>query len=146
MALCLVLAACGPPPLSGPQPLGASSRAFVGDAEVEVRYRFEPELDRELVFYVDVAAKKGAAGELEVTVDPGDLAVVAGETRWRGEVAGGRTATHGLTLRAAGKTGTVSVVTKHVERGIELASDQITFVVTDEGVRECQPEIEGCRR
>jgi hypothetical protein len=142
--LCLLLAACGPPAPTGPQPLGASSRAIVGDGEVELRYRYEPQLDREMVLYIDIAAKKGSVGGVEVTVDPKDFAVVSGETRWRGEVSGAQTATHKLTLRAPGKTASLAIVTRHPERDLELASDELEFVVTDDGIRECQPAFEGC--
>ena len=140
------LVSCGPPPVVGPRQTGASSRAFVGDAEVVVRYRYEPRPGKLLELYVDLTAKGADAGELEATVTANGLDLTRGEPRWRGTLAAGQSQTHTMTWAAGAEVApTVTITTRHLGRGVELSSDTLRFVVTEDEVRECRSDDEACR-
>ena len=142
----VLLCACSPAKPMGPQPAGVTSRAFVGDAEVEVRYRYEPKVGKEIVFYVDTIGRTGAAGPVRLAIELDGFTVVSGEPSWEVNVAAAKTATHELTLRAVQKNATVTVVTQHVERAVKLAADSMRFWLDDENnVVECQAEHEACQ-
>jgi hypothetical protein len=142
----LTAAACGPPPATGPRQTGASSRAFVGDAEVEVRYRYEPRPGKLVELYVDLSAKGADGGQVEATVTPHGFDVTRGEASWHGALPAGQTQTHTLTLSAGTEPApTVTITTRQLERNVELSSDTLRFVVTDDEVRECRVDDEACR-
>lgn len=146
LVLPFTLLGCGPPPAAGPRQTGASSRAFVGDAEVQIRYRYEPRPGKLLELYVDLTAKGADGGTVEATVIPSGLALVRGELGWRGALSAGQTVTHSLTLEAGSEPApTVTIVTRHVDRDVELSRDTLRFVVTEDEVRECRAEDDACR-
>lgn len=142
----VLLCSCSAAKPTGPQPAGVTSRAFVGDAEIEVRYRYEPKVGKEIVFYVDTIGRTGSAGAVRLALELDGFTVVSGKPSWEVNVAATKTATHELTLRAVQKNATVTVVTEHVERGARLATDSMRFWLDEEGtVIECQAEHEACQ-
>jgi hypothetical protein len=146
LALAIVACSCSPAQPTGPQSAGVSSRAFVGDAELEVRYRYEPQIGKEVVLFVDAAARGGSAGAVRLSLRLNGFTVVRGEPEWEATVDASRTETHQVILRAVDRVATVTVITRHIERDVELASDDIRFWVDDDGnVVECQAEDEACK-
>lgn len=138
--------ACSPAKPVGPQPAGVTSRAFVGDAELEVRYRYEPQVGKEIVLYIDTVGKRGTTGAVELSLRLNGFTTVRGEPEWQANPGPSRTETHQVILRAVERVPSVTVVTRHVERDVELATDDIRFWLDDDGmVSECQPEVEACK-
>ena len=148
MALVLSLAACGPPPAAeAPRPLGVDSRAFVGESELRVRYRYVPRPRFGLALWVDLTAQGGDAGEIEVEVDPGGFEVIRGPLRWRRSVGDGSTESERVLLRAGREpVYTVRVTTRRVRGQVELARDTLHFIVdeSEDRVRECRPTDAAC--
>jgi hypothetical protein len=148
-ALVLVLAAgaaaCGTaPPPAGPRLAGVDSRAFVADAEVVLRYRYEPHGPSALTFYVDAAAKGAAVRGLGLALSFEGFELVEGAAEWSGDLAAGASHSHQVQLRkTAGKTGTVTVTSASAE-GVELARDSVRLLVVEGDLRECRPDDEGC--
>ncbi len=129
-----------------PEPAGVSSRAFVGDAELEVRYRYLPRVGKELVLYVDAEARRGATGPVRLSLQLEGFSVVRGQPTWEANVSAFTTDTHEVVLRATERVPKVTIVTHHIKRDIQLASDDIRFWVDEDGVlAECFPEVEACQ-
>jgi hypothetical protein len=146
LALVLVACSCSPAAPTGPQSAGVSSRAFVGDAELEVRYRYEPQIGKEVVLYIDAVARGGSAGAVRLSLRLDGFTLVRGEPEWEATVDASRTETHQVILRAVDRVARVTVITRHIERDVELASDDIRFWVDeDANVVECQAEHEACK-
>jgi hypothetical protein len=144
LAACFL--ACSPAKPKGPQPAGVNSRAFVGDAEIELRYRYEPQVGKEIVLYVDATGKSGSVGAVRMALELDGFTVVRGKPSWQVDVGSGRTETQEVTLRATDGVPRVTVVTRHVERDVELASDDMRFWVDeDDMVAECEPSVEACK-
>lgn len=144
--LAALATSCSPARPKGPQPTGVNSRAFVGDAELEIQYRFESQVGKEIVLYVDAIGHRGAPGDVRLSLRLDGFTVVRGEPEWKVSVAPSRTETHQLILRAVERKANVTVITHHIERDVELATDELRFWVDDEGyVGECGPEVEACK-
>jgi hypothetical protein len=152
----LLFAACAAPlPPAGPRATGARSSASVGGAELDVRYRYEPLERRQVVLHVDLASKQGAAAvAVEVKFDGFEL--VAGAPRAEHRLAANANATEQVTLGAPldatlPATASVTVITRDIERGVELTSDRLRFIILGEGVgdddsiRECRPDDAACQ-
>jgi hypothetical protein len=139
------LAACGSPPVpQGPRNTGASSRAFVGQAELSLRYRYEPTSVAELILFVDAAASGGDVGEVTIEAEADGFEPLVGPSRWTLSVPNGKTETRQVTLRVLQtSTPTVTLVTTRVEGNAELARDTLRFIVTEGTLRECRPD-DGC--
>jgi hypothetical protein len=142
----VLLVSCGGVDVpAGPRPAGIDSTAFVGDAELAVRYRYEPLPGSEVRFHVDASASQADVGPIafELTADGFELA--SGERTWQGSIAAGGTATHTTTWRAVGDPApTLTVVTRQVEGDVELARDAVRFVIDEGGVRECRSIDAAC--
>ncbi len=138
--------ACAAKERSGPVPAGVTSRAFVGQAELEVRYRFEPRGASELVLLVDTVGREGGVGKVRHSLRLSGFSVVGGDAAWDVDVTASRTETHRLVLRADGRTPSVTVVTHHLERDVELAADTLRFWTDDDGrLDECEAADPVCR-
>ena len=147
VAALTALAACGgaPPAPQGPRNAGASSRAFVGQAELSLRYRYEPTSVAEVVLFLDAAASGGDVGEITIEVVPDGFEPLEGPSRWTLRVPNGQTETRQVTLRVLqSSTPTVTLVTTRVEGGAELARDTLRFIVADSTIRECRPDDAAC--
>ena len=142
VALLVSLCACGATPPKGPQPTGSRSSAVVGEAELSLRYRYEILGEREITLLIDAVASSGEVGPIAVTVQLDGFSVVSGDTTWS-VTPRTEQETHAVTLRADVATPKLTVVTRHRERDIELASDTLRFF-RDEWVRECEVGDEGC--
>lgn len=111
-----------------------------------MKYRFEPQVGKEIVLYVDTVGHRGTAGPVRLYVRLDGFMVLRGKEEWEVEVGPGRTESHQLMLRAVERAPRLTVVTHHVERAVELASDELRFWVDEDGfVVECQPEDEACK-
>ena len=131
------LAACAPKPPPGPQPTGASSRAFVGDTELAVSSRYQAK-GNALTLFVDLGAQ---GGPLDVSVRvEADGAHVEGQDSWSGQVPAGATTTFEAQLAMDAKTASVMVISQG-DDGRELSRDELKFLVDeDEGLRECRAD------
>lgn len=142
--------ACGPPPApQGPRPTGMSSRAFVGQAELELGYRYEPTGARSLDLLIDGSSSSGQVGQVQIELqlegfeqrEPGPLS-------WTLDVPSGQTVTQKVSLLAVKDTPSATVTTTRTEGGAELARDTLRFIVdVEEGlVRECRPTDAACAK
>ncbi|HZO13857.1 MAG TPA: hypothetical protein VFB62_11385 [Polyangiaceae bacterium] len=120
--------------------MGSDSRAFVGQAELLVRYRYVPQPRFEIDFMVDVSATGGGVGDVAVEVKPEGFDVMSGDLEWSTSLRDGDEHTETLRLRAAGKSKTpaVTVVTRRGQGGVDLATDRLRFVIAEDIVRECR--------
>jgi len=138
-----VAAGCGSPQPTGPRDAGVTARAYVGEAELEIRYRYESLGAGLLRLHVDVVAR-GDVGEIAFAVEPAGFQREQGELAWRLAPAPGAAQSRAVTLRSTAGTPSVQVITTHVERGAELARDTISFIAVDDGLRECRPGDDAC--
>ena len=137
---------CAPPPApAGPRSTGASSRAFVGDAELQIRYRYLPTSAAELRLMVDLSASAREVGEVVVEALPDGFEPLGGSTTWTVTVPPGQRETREVTLRVLDtSTPSVTVVTTRAEGGAELARDTLRFIVDGTSLRECRPTDAAC--
>lgn len=135
-----ILFACDPSmPDATPRTAGIDSRAFVGEAELVVRYRYAPLPRYEVELFVDLAALEGEVGEVSVEVQPQDLDVVRGPLQWNATLGRGAEHSKSVLLRAGGKSSPrATIVTRKGGSGAELARDTLRFVIDEEAVRECR--------
>ena len=129
----------------GPRSTGASSRAFVGQSELSLRYRYEPTSVAELILFVDATASGGDVGEVTIEAVSDGFEPLEGPSRWTLRVPNGQTETRQVTLRVLQtSTPTVTLVTTRVEGSAELASDTLRFIVDGGTIRECRPDDAAC--
>jgi hypothetical protein len=152
----LVVAACAAPlPPAGPRATGARSSASVGGAELDVRYRYQPLKGRQLALYVDVASKQGAAA-IAVDVKADGFELLGGQPSAKHALAADASATQQVTFGASfdaalPAAASVTVVTRDVERDVELTSDRLRFIILgdgvgdEDGIRECRPDDVACQ-
>jgi hypothetical protein len=141
----LALCACGPPPQAGPRLAGVDSRAFIGDAEVVLRYRYEPHGPSALTFYVDAEAKGAAVPGLGLKVELDGFELVEGKASWSGELAAGASHTHEVQLRKSStEVGTITAIATQAD-GVELARDSVRLLVVESDLRECRADDEACK-
>lgn len=134
---------------STPRPAGVDSHAFVGEAELSVKYRYGTLPRFEIELWVDLTAAQGSAGEIQVDVQADGFDVARGPTRWSKNVGEGAPESGSVVLRAGGgDTMSVTVVTTRADGSVELAKDTIRFVVdpAEDIVRECRPTDEACKK
>lgn len=140
--------ACGPPPApQGPRPTGVSSRAFVGEAELQLRYRYEPTGARSIELLIDGSSSSGQVGQVQIELGlDGFEQQGPGPLSWTLDVPGGQTVTQKVSLLAVKDTPSATVTTTRTEGRAELARDTLRFIVdVEEGlVRECRPTDAAC--
>lgn len=136
----LVVCGCGPAPTpNAPRRMGSDSRAFVGQAELLVRYRYLPLPRFEIDFMVDLSATGGGVGDVAVEVKPEGFDVMRGDLEWSASLRDGDEQSETLRLRAGGnKTPRITVVTRRGEGGVDLATDRLRFIIAEDVVRECR--------
>ena len=119
--------------------MGSDSRAFVGQAELVVRYRYLPLPRFEIDFMVDLSATGGGVGDVAIHVKPDGFDVMSGDLEWSASLRDGDAHSETLRLRAGGnETPTINVVTRRGKGGVDLASDRLRFIIAEDVVRECR--------
>jgi hypothetical protein len=123
------------------------SRAFVGESELSMRYRYATLPRFQIELFVDLSATGGDAGSVDVEVKPQGFDVVRGPLRWSKNVGEGDTESNSVVLSASGEgLMKVDIVTTR-SGGVELANDELRFIVDkdEDIVRECRPTDPPCQ-
>jgi hypothetical protein len=123
------------------------SRAFVGESELSIRYRYAPLPRFEIELFVDLAAEGGSAGSIDVEVTASGFDVKRGPLRWSSKVSEGSTESSSVRLSARGEGLMTVEITTTRSGGVELAKDRLRFIVDEDEdlVRECRPTDPPCK-